>query len=215
MRSSKESFSGWTTTFTDPRPCATIVDRLTFGGNIIGTATTSCRSTTPERDAPPRCTRAATTDRLPSQRCGIVDRIRGRPDRSVKGDTMFLGLRTVIYPASDLAASKAWYSQLLGVEPFFDEPFYVGFSVEGYELALDPSGDPAAGPVTYWGVADAVAALAQLLDAGAAPRGQVLDVGDGIRVATVLEPGGAILGVIENPHFQLPDSATPPAGPGR
>jgi len=128
---------------------------------------------------------------------------------------MFLGLRTVIYPAPDLAASKAWFARLLGVEPYFDEPFYVGFNVAGYELALDPHGDPATGPVTYWGVADANTALAQLLDAGATSRGDVQDVGDGIRVATVLEPGGTVLGVIENPHFQLPEAATPAGGPGR
>lgn len=40
---SNESFSGWTKTFTDPRLCAAIVDRLTFGGNIIETGTTSYR----------------------------------------------------------------------------------------------------------------------------------------------------------------------------
>ena len=114
---------------------------------------------------------------------------------------MFLGLRTVIYPAPDLPASKAWFSELLGAAPYFDEPFYVGWDVAGYELALDPAGDPAAGPVTYWGVPVADAALARLLAAGAAPRDGVRDVGGGIRVATVLEPGGSVLGVIENPHF--------------
>ena len=128
---------------------------------------------------------------------------------------MFLGLRTVIYPAPDLAASRTWFTELLGVEPYFDEPFYVGFNVAGYELALDPSGDPAIGPVTYWGVADADTALAQLLAAGATPRSEVQEVGDSIRVATVLEPGGTVLGVIENPHFQLPATATSTAGPGR
>ncbi len=128
---------------------------------------------------------------------------------------MFLGLRTVTYPAPDLAASKAWFTQLLGVEPYFDEPFYVGFNVAGYELALDPNGDAANGPVTYWGVADAAAALAQLLDAGATLVGEVQDVGDGIRVASVLEPGGTVLGVIENPHFHLPEPTTPGSGPGR
>ena len=128
---------------------------------------------------------------------------------------MFLGLRTVIYPAPDLAASRAWFAELLGVEPYFDEPFYVGFTVAGYELALDPAGDPATGPVTCWGVADADAALARLLAAGATARGQVQEVGGGIRVATVLEPGGSVLGVIENPHFQLPPTATPTDGPGR
>ena len=128
---------------------------------------------------------------------------------------MFLGLRTVIYPAPDLAASRAWFTGLLGVEPYFDEPFYVGFTVAGYELALDPAGDPATGPVTCWGVADADDALARLLATGATPRGQVQDVGGGIRVATVLEPGGSVLGVIENPHFQLPPAAAPADGPGR
>lgn len=128
---------------------------------------------------------------------------------------MFLGLRTTIYPAPDLAASRAWFSQVLGLEPYFDEPFYVGFEVAGYELALDPAGDPAEGPITYWGVADADVALARLHAAGATPRSEVREVGGGIRVATVLEPGGTVLGVIENPHFALPDSPAPGDGPGR
>jgi len=128
---------------------------------------------------------------------------------------MFLGLRTVIYPAPDLAASKAWFTRLLGIEPYVDEAFYVGFTVAGYELALDPSGDPAQGPVTYWGVADAGTALAQLLAAGATPRGDVQEVGDGIRVATVLEPGGTILGIVENPHFRLAGPAVATPGRGR
>ena len=128
---------------------------------------------------------------------------------------MFLGLRTVIYPAPDLAASKAWFTRLLAAEPYFDEAFYVGFDVAGYELALDPSGDPATGPITYWGVADADTPLAQLLAAGATPRGEVRAVGDGIRVATVLEPGGTVVGVIENPHFHLPEPTAPSSGPGR
>ena len=114
---------------------------------------------------------------------------------------MLLGLRTVIYETPDLAQAKAWYSDMFGITPYFDEPFYVGWDVAGYELALDPAGDPAVGPVTYWGVPAADAALARLLAAGAAPREGVRDVGGGIRVATVLEPGGSVLGVIENPHF--------------
>ncbi len=59
---------------------------------------------------------------------------------------MFLGLRTIVYPAPDLAASKAWWTEALGIEPYFDEPFYVGFNPGGYELGLNPAGDPAAGP---------------------------------------------------------------------
>ena len=128
---------------------------------------------------------------------------------------MFLGLRTVIYPAPDLDASKAWFTQILGIEPYFDQPFYVGFSVGGYELGLDPDADPALGAQSYWGVADIDAARSSLLAAGARPNADVVDTGDGIRVASVLEPGGAFLGLIENPHFVLPDVPVNESGPGR
>jgi catechol 2,3-dioxygenase-like lactoylglutathione lyase family enzyme len=114
---------------------------------------------------------------------------------------VFLGLRTVIHPAPDLAAAKALFTRLLGVEPYFDQPFYVGFSVAGYELGLDPDADPGCGPVAYWGVADADAALAHLLANGAEADREVQDVGDSIRVARVLVPGSGALGIIENPHF--------------
>jgi catechol 2,3-dioxygenase-like lactoylglutathione lyase family enzyme len=117
---------------------------------------------------------------------------------------MFLGLRTVIYPTDDLAASKAWFTDLLGFGPYFDEAFYVGFTVGGYELGLLPRNDVVTTPIAYWGVDDADAALARLLAAGATERQGVTEVGDGIRTAEVLEPSGGILGVIENPHFQLP-----------
>ena len=125
---------------------------------------------------------------------------------------MFIGLRTVIYPAPDLAASKAWFSGVLGQAPYFDEPFYVGYEVGGFELGLNPEADPGDGPVTYWGVRDADAALAALLDAGAAAHSAVTEVGGGIRVASVREPAGGVLGIIENPHFALP--AAPSAGEG-
>ncbi len=119
----------------------------------------------------------------------------------------FLGLRTAIYHAPDLTKAKAWYSRVLGIEPYFDQPFYIGFNVGGYELGLDP--DPsspasAGGVVVYWGVSDADAALRRLLSLGAAARTDVQDVGEGIRVATVLDPFGNVFGVIENPHFKLP-----------
>lgn len=127
---------------------------------------------------------------------------------------MFLGLRTVIYPAPDLQASKAWFTGLLGFEPYLDEPFYVGFEVGGYELALDPNAEAGSGPITYWGVPNADTALARLLEAGATARTGVLEVGGGIRVATVLEVGGSIFGVIENPHFVAEPESTE-GGPGR
>ena len=71
---------------------------------------------------------------------------------------MILGLRTAIYPTRDLAAGKDWYRQVLGQDPYFDAPFYVGFAVGGFELGLIPDGEPgAAGVQVYWGVPDAVA----------------------------------------------------------
>ncbi len=129
---------------------------------------------------------------------------------------MFLGLRTVIYPAPDVAASRAWYTALLGIEPYFDQPFYVGYQVAGYELALDPHADASTAPITYWGVANAQSALDALLEAGATPHSDgVQDVGDNIRTATVLDPAGNIIGIIENPHFKLPADHDRGAGPGR
>ena len=116
---------------------------------------------------------------------------------------MFIGLRTTIYPAPDLAVAKDWFTKVLGIEPYFDEPFYVGYQVGGFELGLDPDADPAVGPIAYWGVSDADASLAALVLAGATMRTPVTDVGDGIRVATVLQPIGSVLGIIENPHFAV------------
>jgi predicted enzyme related to lactoylglutathione lyase len=117
----------------------------------------------------------------------------------------FLGLRTTIYPVTDLAKARSWYSEVLGVKPYFDEPFYVGFNVGGFELGLDPdtSAQPpgAAGGVAYWGVEKADEAWARLLKLGATPASPVRDVGGGIRVATVKDPFGNVFGIIENPHF--------------
>ena len=124
---------------------------------------------------------------------------------------MFLGLRTVIYKVGDLDRAKGWYRKALGIDPYFDEPFYVGFNVGGYELGLDPdtsSGAPgAAGALAYWGVANIEAALAHLVAAGAEPHTAVQDVGGGIRVASVCDPFGNLFGIIENPNFRLPGRA--------
>ncbi len=124
--------------------------------------------------------------------------------------TPFLGLRTALYPVDNLAKAKAWYSQVLGVAPYFDEPFYVGFNVGGFELGLDPdtaAAKPGAGgPVPYWGVENAEEAWKRLLKLGAEPASPVRDVGGGIRVAAVKDPFGNVFGLIENPHF--PNTAT-------
>lgn len=123
----------------------------------------------------------------------------------------YLGLRTVIYPMADLQAGKEWYSRVLGFPPYFDEPFYVGFSVGGFELGLDPNisskpapAEPGAGGVVaYWGVENAARELERLLSLGAREHHALQDVGEGIRVASVLDPFGNAFGIIENPHFRL------------
>jgi predicted enzyme related to lactoylglutathione lyase len=115
---------------------------------------------------------------------------------------MILGLRTVVYPVTDLDAAKRWYGQLLGQPPYFDQPFYVGFAVGGFELGLVPDGQPGTdGARPLWGVADIDAAFARLLVLGATVIEPVTDVGEGIRVAAVRDPFGNRLGVIDNPHF--------------
>ena len=128
---------------------------------------------------------------------------------------MFLGLRTAAYHVSDIEKAKDWYSSILGFAPYFDQPFYVGFNVGGYELGLQPTedtptsatskADKSDGAVPYWGVADAAAALQFLLEKGATPHEDLQDVGEGIKVAAVKDPFGNVFGVIENPHFKLGD----------
>jgi len=115
---------------------------------------------------------------------------------------MLLGLRTAIYPTPDLAAAKRWYAELLGQAPYFDEPFYVGFAVGGFELGLLPDGQPGTqGPQALWGVADIAAVYARLLAMGATTLDAVADVGGGIQVAAVQDPFGNRLGLIQNPNF--------------
>jgi predicted enzyme related to lactoylglutathione lyase len=118
---------------------------------------------------------------------------------------MLLGLRTVVYGVEDLQAAKQWYMKLLGFPPYFDQPFYVGFNVGGYELGLNPDLSnitPGGKVVAYWGVKNAASALARMLELGAEPHEEVSDVGDGVRVASVRDPWGNLFGVIENPHFK-------------
>jgi predicted enzyme related to lactoylglutathione lyase len=119
--------------------------------------------------------------------------------------TMFLGLRTAVYEVDDLERAKEWYSQVLGFGPYFDEPFYVGFNVGGFELGLHPVEEEAAlgagGTLAYWGVEDIGAVTARLEELGAPVHSEIQDVGEGILVASVIDPFGNLLGIIQNPHF--------------
>jgi predicted enzyme related to lactoylglutathione lyase len=117
---------------------------------------------------------------------------------------MIRGLRTAIYPAPDLKAGRDWYATVLGVEPYFDEAFYVGFSVGGFELGLIPDGTPGTtGVGVYWGVDDIQAEVERIAGLGGTIHEAIHDVGGGIKVASVLDPFGNVLGLIENPGFDI------------
>ncbi|MDB5962226.1 MAG: hypothetical protein JWP59_3520 [Massilia sp.] len=115
---------------------------------------------------------------------------------------MITGLRTVIYPVSDLAKAKDWYQEVLGQAPYFKEVFYVGFEAGGFELGLVPDGTPGAnGATAYWGSSDIEADVARMIKLGATIHAELADVGGGIRVASLLDPDGNQFGLIDNPHF--------------
>jgi len=111
------------------------------------------------------------------------------------------GLRTVIYPAPDLDAAKAWWTEFLGAEPYFDQLFYVGYNVSGYELGRLPDAALEDGALTYWGVDDVAGAVRAAIEAGSTEHIPRSDVGDGIVTATVRTPQHTVVGFIHNPHF--------------
>lgn len=117
----------------------------------------------------------------------------------------FLGLRTVVYHVPDLARAKEWYTSALGIAPYFDQPYYVGFNVGGFELGLLPAeeGTPTGpgGSVAYWGVERMPDAWKLLVGLGAKPVSEAQDVGEGILVASLADPFGNVIGIIENPGF--------------
>ncbi len=114
---------------------------------------------------------------------------------------MIKGLRTAIYPVGDLEQGKAWYSAVLGVAPYFDQPYYAGYAVGGFELGLVPDGTPGSdGSRVYWGVDDIAAEVARIVALGGVLSSPVQDVGGGIQVAELSDPFGNMLGLIDNPH---------------
>jgi predicted enzyme related to lactoylglutathione lyase len=131
----------------------------------------------------------------------------GYVQSATREHAMFLGLRTAKYEVADMDKAKEWYSKVLGIQPYFDEPaFYVGYNVGGYDLGLVPAPKAetkrAAAGVAYWGVEDARAAYKRLIELGATPVEDVQDVGGGMLVGEVRDPFGNILGIIYNPQFK-------------
>jgi predicted enzyme related to lactoylglutathione lyase len=111
------------------------------------------------------------------------------------------GIKTVLHPVSDLEAAKAVYTALLGVPPQHDAPYYVGFDVEGQHIGLVPGRGPGgmSSPVAYWHVSDIEAKLAEVTAAGAVVQEPARDVGGGRLVATVTDPDGNVLGLLQDP----------------
>jgi len=117
----------------------------------------------------------------------------------------FLGLRTIVIKVDDIVAAREWYTEVLGTKPYFDEPFYVGFNVAGYELGLQPkeriSDVPSSAVTPYWGVEDVESAYQRLLSLGATSVEAPVNVGGPLVVASVSDPWGNVFGIIFNPEF--------------
>jgi len=110
------------------------------------------------------------------------------------------GIKTVLHPVSDLAVATPVYTALLGVAPAHEAAYYVGYEAEGQHIGLVPNGGPQGmtSPVAYWHVPDIEAKLAELTAAGATLRDPVRDVGGGRLVASVADPDGNVLGVLQD-----------------
>ena len=121
--------------------------------------------------------------------------------------TSFLGLRTAIFRVSDINKAKAWYAKAFDTPPYFDEPFYVGFNIAGYELGLQPeeklNPQKSDNVLVYWGVDNVQKEYDRLISLGATEHEAPQNVGGEIVVATVKDPWNNVLGIIYNPEFKL------------
>jgi predicted enzyme related to lactoylglutathione lyase len=117
---------------------------------------------------------------------------------------MLQGLRTIIYHVTDLTSAKAWYAEVFKISPYFDEPFYVGYNVGGFELGLDPDPTnftPGNHTVTYWGVEDIDAFFKEIQELNVNIHEAPKNVGGAIWVGSIYDPFGNVIGLIENPEF--------------
>ena len=112
-----------------------------------------------------------------------------------------LGAKTLLHPVKDLETAKAVYTALLGISPQTDDPFYVGFEAQGQHIGLVSGGGPQGmtSPVAYWHVTDIEAKLAEVTAAGATAKDPAGDVGGGRLVATISDPDGNVLGLLQDP----------------
>jgi hypothetical protein len=105
----------------------------------------------------------------------------------------------IVYPTKELASTKQIFSKFLGVEPYVDAPYYVGYKVGDIEIGLDPNAQNA-GPVTYIDVANIKSSLQEIIALGAILREDVKDIARGLLVASVKDKDGNILGFRQNPQ---------------
>lgn len=133
----------------------------------------------------------------------LTDRTQNMEKQSI------LGLRTTIYKVGDIHEAKKWYTKAFGREPYFDEPFYVGFNIGGYELGLLPEENPTTekseNVLTYWGVEEIEKVYTHFIASGAVENEKPHSVGEPLLVATVKDPWGNVIGFIYNPVFELKD----------
>lgn len=118
-----------------------------------------------------------------------------------------LGLRTVVYFVPNLDKAKHWYSKVFETQPYFEESFYIGFNIGGYELGLlpedKPMGDRSDNVIAYWGVEDIQNAYLRILDLGATEHEKPTNVGGELMVASFKDPWGNVVGIIYNPAFKI------------
>ncbi len=123
--------------------------------------------------------------------------------------SLMLGLRTTIYMVDDIVKGTKWYSKAFNTKPYFNEPFYVGFNIGGYELGLQSEerdlNSKTENVFSYWGVNNINEAYKHLIDLGAKVHEEPNNVGSDIMVASVYDPWNNIIGIIYNPHFKLPE----------
>ena len=123
-----------------------------------------------------------------------------------KKESLMLGLRTTCYKVGDLSMAKQWYTKAFGTQPYFDEPFYVGFNIVGYELGLLPEekqSQKGVSVLSYWGVENIHEVYDHLIELGATIHEEPMNVGGELMVASVYDPWNNIVGIIYNPYFKL------------
>ena len=139
--------------------------------------------------------------------CGFSQEIKDDLITNFRNKTVMLGLRTTIYKVSDLKSAKEWYSKAFVTEAYFDEPFYVGFNIGGYELGILPEENQTTNKtesvLTYWGVNEIEKIYNYFLGSGAIEHEKPHSVGGSLMVASVKDPWGNIIGLIYNPAFKL------------